>query len=213
MPNRLKANKSRVPKIVRRPLVRLLILGGARSGKSRLAQDIAVRRWQRPVYLATAEILDDEMAARVRMHRRARALKLSDPGYAEARAHTSRRAQRWRCVEEPLEIAKIIRRGVPGTDGILVDCLTIWLSNVLLKEGRGAFARRRDELVKALHQARQDVILVANEVGMGVVPEYALGRTFRDLAGWLNQSMAKEADTVVFVAAGLPLVLKGRLPE
>ncbi|MBU1855811.1 MAG: bifunctional adenosylcobinamide kinase/adenosylcobinamide-phosphate guanylyltransferase, partial [Verrucomicrobia bacterium] len=148
MPNRLKANKSRVPKTAWRPLVRLLILGGARSGKSRLAQDIAVRRWQRPVYLATAEILDDEMADRVRMHRRARALKLSDPGYAGgfadspsrsamaergARAHTSGRAQRWRCVEEPLEIAKIIRRGVPGTDGILVDCLTIWLSNVLLK--------------------------------------------------------------------------------
>ena len=194
MPNRPKPNKSRVPKASRRPVVRLLILGGARSGKSRLAQAIAARRWSRPVYLATAEILDDEMADRVRMHRRTR-------------------ARRWRCVEEPLEIAKIIRRGIPGTDGILVDCLTIWLSNVLLKEGRGAFARRRDELVKALRQARQDVILVANEVGMGVVPDNELGRTFRDLAGWLNQAVAKEADTVVFVAAGLPLVLKGQLPE
>jgi len=194
MPNRPKPNKSRVPKALRRPVVRLLILGGARSGKSRLAQDIAARRWRCPVYLATAEILDDEMAARVRMHRRAR-------------------SRRWRCVEAPLEIAEIIRRGIPGKDGILVDCLTIWLSNVLLKEGRGAFARRRDELVKALHQARQDVILVANEVGMGVVPEHALGRTFRDLAGWLNQAVAKEADAVVFVTAGLPLVLKGQLPE
>ena len=134
------------------------------------------------------------MAARVRMHRQVR-------------------TRRWRCVEEPLEIARIIRRGVPGTDGILVDCLTIWLSNVLLKEGRGAFARRRNELIKALRQARQDVILVANEVGLSVVPEYELGRTFRDLAGWLNQAVAAEADTVVFVAAGLPLVLKGRLPE
>lgn len=194
MLNRPKTNKSRVAKAARRPVVRLLILGGARSGKSRLAQDIAARRWLHPVYLATAEILDDEMAARVRMHRRTR-------------------ARRWHCVEEPLEIAKIIRRGVPGTDGLLVDCLTIWLSNVLLKEGRGAFARRRDELVKALHQTRQDVILVTNEVGMGVVPENELGRTFRDLAGWLNQAVAKEADTVVFVAAGLPLVLKGRLPK
>lgn len=187
-------NTSRIPKTSRRSVVRLLILGGARSGKSHLAQDIAARRWFHPVYLATAEILDDEMAARVRLHRRAR-------------------ARRWRCVEEPLEIAKIIRRGVPGADGILVDCLTIWLSNVLLKEGRGAFRRRRDELVKALRQARQDVILVANEVGMGVVPEYELGRTFRDLAGWLNQAVAAEADTVVFVTAGLPLVMKGRLPE
>ena len=194
MLNRPKTNKSRVAKAARRPVVHLLILGGARSGKSRLAQDMAARRWLHPVYLATAEILDDEMAARVRMHRRTR-------------------ARRWHCVEEPLEIAKIIRRGVPGTDGLLVDCLTIWLSNVLLKEGRGAFARRRDELVKALHQTRQDVILVTNEVGMGVVPENELGRTFRDLAGWLNQAVAKEADTVVFVAAGLPLVLKGRLPK
>lgn len=194
MLNRPKTNKSRVAKAARRPVVRLLILGGARSGKSRLAQDMAARRWLHPVYLATAEILDDEMAARVRMHRRTR-------------------ARRWHCVEEPLEIAKIIRRGVPGTDGLLVDCLTIWLSNVLLKEGRGAFARRRDELVKALHQTRQDVILVANEVGLSVVPEHALGRTFRDLAGWLNQAVAKEADTVIFVAAGLPLVLKGRLPK
>lgn len=178
----------------RPPVTSILILGGARSGKSRLAQDMAVRRWRHPVYLATAEILDDEMAARVRMHRRTR-------------------ARHWRCVEEPLEIAKIIRKGVPGTDGILVDCLTIWLSNVLLKEGRGAFALRRDELIKALRQARQDVILVANEVGMGVVPAHALGRTFRDLAGWLNQAVAKAADVVVLVAAGLPLVLKGRLPE
>ncbi|MDD5677607.1 MAG: bifunctional adenosylcobinamide kinase/adenosylcobinamide-phosphate guanylyltransferase [Kiritimatiellae bacterium] len=176
------------------PVTRIFILGGARSGKSRLAQDIAARLWRRPVYLATAEILDDEMAARVRMHRRTR-------------------SRHWRCVEEPLEIARIIRRGIPGTDGILVDCLTIWLSNVLLKEGRGAFRRRRDELVVALSQARQDVIMVANEVGMGIVPEYELGRTFRDLAGWLNQAVAKEADTVVFVAAGLPLVLKGSLPE
>ena len=194
MLNRTKTNKSRVAKAAQRPVVRLLILGGARSGKSRLAQDMAARRWLHPVYLATAEILDDEMAARVRMHRQVR-------------------ARRWHCVEEPLEIAKIIRRGIPGTDGLLVDCLTIWLSNVLLKEGRGAFARRRDELVKALHQTRQDVILVANEVGLSVVPEHALGRTFRDLAGWLNQAVAKEADTVVFVAAGLPLVLKGRLPK
>ena len=194
MLNRTKTNKARVQKAARQPITRLLILGGARSGKSRLAQDLATRRWSHPVYLATAEILDDEMAERVRRHRRARALH-------------------WRCVEEPLEIARIIRRGVPGTDGILVDCLTLWLSNVLLKEGHGAFARRRAELVKALRQARQDVILVANEVGSGVVPDHALGRTFRDLAGWLNQAVAKEADTVVLVAAGLPLVLKGALPE
>ncbi len=194
MPKQPKPNKHHAPKAARRPAFRLLILGGARSGKSRLAQAVAARHWPHPVYLATAEILDDEMAVRVRRHQRSR-------------------AKCWRCVEEPLEIAKIIRRGVPGADGILVDCLTIWLSNVLLKEGPGAFARRRDELINALRRTRQDIILVANEVGLSVVPEHALGRTFRDLAGWLNQAVAKEAETVIFVAAGLPLVLKGHLPE
>lgn len=194
MPKRPKPNKSHAPKIPRRPAIRLLILGGARSGKSRLAQAVATHHWHHPAYLATAEILDDEMAVRVRRHQRAR-------------------ARHWRCVEEPLEIAKIIRRGVPGADGILVDCLTIWLSNVLLKEGPGAFDRRRKELINALRQTKQDIILVANEVGLSVVPEHKLGRTFRDLAGWLNQAVAKEVQAVVFVAAGLPLVLKGRLPE
>lgn len=177
----------------RRSAACIFIIGGARSGKSTLAQKIA-RRWRRPLYLATAEVLDDEMAERVRMHRKTR-------------------GRRWQCVEEPLEIARFIRRGAPGADGILVDCLTIWLSNVLLKEGRGAFRRRRDELIAALRQARQEVILVANEVGLSVVPESELGRVFRDLAGWLNQAVAAEADAVVFVAAGLPLALKGRLPE
>lgn len=172
----------------------MLILGGARSGKSLLALALAERRWRCPVYVATAEILDREMAARVRRHRRAR-------------------GSRWRSVEEPLEIARLIRRGVPHADGILVDCLTLWLSNVLLKEGRRACARRRKELVASLRQARQDVILVANEVGLGVVPEHELGRTFRDLAGELNQAVAAQADTVLFVAAGLPLALKGRWPE
>lgn len=172
----------------------LFILGGARSGKSRLALNIAQRRWRGGVYLATAEILDREMAARVARHRRAR-------------------GKRWRSLEEPLEIARVIRRGAPNADGILVDCLTLWLSNVLLKEGRGAFARRRTELIKALRQAPQDVILVANEVGLGVVPPHELGRTFRDLAGELNQALARQADTVLLVTAGLPLVLKGRFPE
>lgn len=173
-----------------------LVLGGARSGKSRYAQRLAERRWRRPLYLATAEILDGEMAARVKMHRRVR-------------------GRRWRCIEAPLEIARVIRAGAAkmGCDGVLVDCLTIWLSNVLCQEGARAFKARRDELLRALRAARQDVILVSNEVGLGIVPDNDLGRTFRDLAGWLNQTLARQADVVVLVAAGLPLALKGNRPE
>lgn len=174
----------------------ILILGGARSGKSRYALQLAERRWRRPLYLATAEVLDAEMAARVKAHREAR-------------------GKRWRCVEEPLEIAKVIQ-GAPSTmkrDGLLVDCLTLWLSNVLLKEGETAVGIRQKELLAALCRAPQDVILVSNEVGLGVVPEHQLGRIFRDCAGRLNQELAAAVDTVVLVAAGLPLIMKGHLPK
>ena len=168
----------------------ILVLGGARSGKSRFAQDYAERHWKRPVYLATAEISDDEMAERIRLHQRSR-------------------GRRWATRECPIEIAALLGSARLRCDGILVDCLTIWLSNVLLKEGEKAFARRRRELISALKQRAHDIVLVSNEVGMGVVPPTPLGRTFRDLAGWLNQAVAAEADAVVFVVAGLPMVLKG----
>ena len=168
-----------------------LVLGGARSGKSRYAQRFAEDHWPRPVYLATAQALDSEMADRVRLHQ-------------------SQRGPRWRTVEEPIEVARTIASPALDGDGILMDCVTIWLSNVLLQEGEDACTRRRTELLEALRARRNAVVLVSNEVGMGIVPESALGRTFRDLAGWLNQDLAAVADTVVFVAAGLPLVLKGR---
>jgi adenosylcobinamide kinase/adenosylcobinamide-phosphate guanylyltransferase len=93
----------------------------------------------------------------------------------------------------------------------LLDCLTVWLSNVLLKEGEKAVTLRKRQLIDALRKTKRPVILVSNEVGMGIVPEHELGRKFRDLAGWLNQDVAAVADTVVFVAAGLPMVLKGEL--
>lgn len=175
------------------PVTRLLVLGGARSGKSRYAMQRGARRWKRPLYLATAEVKDEEMARRVEAHRKAR-------------------GSRWWCVEEPLDIAGVLINGTADADGILVDCMTLWLSNVLLKEGPDAYASRRQALLDAVRSIQRNLILVSNEVGMGIVPEQELGRTFRDQAGWLNQDLAASMDTVVLVVAGLPLALKGTLP-
>ena len=171
----------------------VLVLGGTRSGKSRYAQQLAESWWPRPLYLATAEVLDAEMAARVQLHQQ-------------------QRGARWACVEEALDVAGAITHTAPDRDGILIDCVTIWLTNVLLKEGEAAVQTRKDALLAALAATPRDVILVSNEVGMGVVPESKLGRQFRDLQGWVNQDLAAAADTVVFVIAGLPLSLKGQAP-
>ena len=169
----------------------VLVFGGARSGKSRFASQLAEGTFKKPLYLATAEALDAEMAERIELHKKAR-------------------GSRWLCLEEPLDIARVISRPPKACDGILLDCLTLWLTNVLMKEGEKAVKPRRNELIAALEVAGVPVILVSNEVGMGIVPESKLGRAFRDLAGWLNQDVATVADTVVFVAAGLPMVLKGK---
>ena len=170
----------------------VLILGGARSGKSSLALRLAETWWTHPLYLATAEVTDREMEQRIALHRRARG------------AH-------WLCHEEPLDVAAVVRRPPRGCDGVLMDCVTIWLSNALLREGEKGVERRKADLLHALQNAPRDVILVSNEVGLGIVPASKLGRQFRDLAGWVNQDLAAQADAVVFVAAGLPLVMKGRI--
>jgi adenosylcobinamide kinase/adenosylcobinamide-phosphate guanylyltransferase len=168
----------------------VLVLGGARSGKSTYAMRLALNWYRKPLYIATAEAGDKEMAERISIHRKSR-------------------DARWKCVEEPLNIAAILANP-PACDGILVDCVTLWVSNVLLKEKRKAFEERRAELINALLRAKCPVILVSNEVGMGIVPANRLGRNFRDLAGWLNQDLASIANTVVFVVSGLPMVLKGK---
>lgn len=170
-----------------------LVLGGARSGKSSYAQRLAESLFKKPLYLAVAEARDSEMADRIRRHRR-------------------RRGSRWQTHEEPLAIAQAIVKAYPRCDGVLLECATIWLSNVMLAEGRAAIARRKRELMRALRMTARPVIVVANEVGMGVVPPTPLGRDFRDEAGWLNQELAAAADCVVLVIAGLPTVLKGTLP-
>ncbi len=168
----------------------ILVLGGARSGKSRYAQQLAERHWTRPVFLATAEATDAEMAARIARHRAAR-------------------GARWQCVEEPLDLAGGLARAARLGDGVLLDCLTVWLGNILHNEGSTGVAARQQALLAAIRARTGDLIFVSNEVGLGLVPDYPLGREFRDLAGWLHQALAAEADTVVFIAAGLPLPLKG----
>lgn len=170
----------------------VLVTGGARSGKTTYAVRLAERWWKRPAYLATAEAFDAEMAERIKHHRRSR-------------------GPHWTSVEEALNIAPIIRKGARNCDGILLDCVTIWLCNILTKEGPTAVKRRKDNLLDAIAKAGQDIILVTNEVGSGIVPANKLAREFRDRAGWMNQALAECADTVVLVVAGLPIVLKGRI--
>jgi adenosylcobinamide kinase/adenosylcobinamide-phosphate guanylyltransferase len=164
-----------------------LVLGGARSGKSRYAEGLLDRHPGRRTYLATAEVLDGEMAERVKAHR-------------------DRRDADWKTVEEPLDLANALKAETEQGAAVLVDCLTLWLGN-LLGEERDPEAEIA-ELIAALGQFGGPVVFVSNEVGLGIVPDNALARRFRDLAGTLHQRLAEKADRVVFVAAGLPMNLK-----
>jgi adenosylcobinamide kinase/adenosylcobinamide-phosphate guanylyltransferase len=165
-----------------------LVLGGARSGKSRYAEQLVECAAECGTYCATAEAGDAEMAERIAAHR-------------------ARRGAFWRTVEVPLALAPAISAEARSGSPVLVDCLTLWLSNLLMA-GRPPEEEAR-ALCSALREAAGPVVLVANEVGMGLVPETPLGRKFRDAVGWVNQEIAALAGRVVFVAAGLPLVLKG----
>ena len=162
-----------------------LILGGARSGKSARALALAAAP---QVFIATAEALDGEMLERIARHQ-------------------GERGAGWRLIEEPLELAQAVRANAAQGTTLVVDCLTLWLSNLIHRERDIGAAT--DALVAALGDAPGRVVLVSNEVGMGLAPMTALGRDFRDAQGRLNQRIAGVADHVEFVAAGLPLVLKG----
>jgi adenosylcobinamide kinase/adenosylcobinamide-phosphate guanylyltransferase len=168
-----------------------LVLGGARSGKSAYAEAFIEQAAPAALYLATAEPLDAEMVERVRRHR-------------------ARRGARWTTLEEPLALVDRLRTEARSGRPILVDCLTLWLSNLLLA-GRD-IERESAALLDALPRLEGPVVFVANEVGLGIVPENALARAFRDHAGRLNQRLAAQADRVVFIAAGLPLILKDMTP-
>jgi adenosylcobinamide kinase/adenosylcobinamide-phosphate guanylyltransferase len=169
-----------------------LILGGARSGKSRFAEQLVAGHPGRRVYLATAEARDAEMAERIRHHR-------------------ARRGEGWDTVEEPLDLAGALARAAQGGAAVLVDCLTLWLSN-LMGVGRDP-AAEKSRLVADLPRLGGPVVFVSNEVGLGIVPDNALARSFRDEAGRLHQAMAAAADRVYFVAAGLSLTLKDLTPK
>lgn len=168
---------------------RLFVLGGARSGKSRYAQARAEALGGRPMFIATAEAFDDEMRDRIARHR-------------------ADRDSRWRTVEAPRELAAAIDALRGAEPVVLVDCLTLWVSNLLLADAD--IPRASDQLCDAIARFDGALILVANEVGLGIVPDNALARRFRDAAGLLNQAVARVSDEVVLLTAGLPLTLKPR---
>ncbi len=167
--------------------MRELILGGARSGKSTLAETRARDSGLDVTYVATAEARDDEMADRIRLHR-------------------DRRPNGWRTVEAPVALAATLDREAGPDRLLLVDCLTLWLGNLI--DDDDALARERADLLDRLPRLPGAVVLVSNEVGLGIVPDNALARRFRDEGGWLNQTVAGVCERVTFVAAGLPLTLK-----
>jgi len=163
-----------------------LVLGGARSGKSRYAESLVTALPAPWIYVATAEARDAEMAERIA-------------------AHQARRGAGWRTLETPRDVVGALT--AHGTTPLLVDCLTLWLANALLASADADAEIER--LEAALEQASAPLVLVANEVGFGIVPDNPLGRRFRDLQGLLNQRIAARADRVVLVVAGLPLTIKG----
>ena len=164
-----------------------LVLGGMRSGKSRHAESLVAAAGDLALYIATAEARDAEMADRIRHHQ-------------------GRRGPAWTTVEAPLDLAGTLRRQGATGHPILVACLTLWLSN-LMEAGRDPEVET-GTLLAALREVTAPVVMVSNEVGLGIVPVGELARRFADAAGRLNQAVAARADRVIFVAAGLPLTLK-----
>ncbi len=164
-----------------------LVLGGARSGKSAFAEALVTDSGRRPVYVATGSALDAEMVERIANHRAAR-------------------GELWRTIEETTDIAEVLEREANADVAILVDCLTLWLTNLFFADEN--IDAETQKLCAVLAKARGPIVFVSNEVGQGIVPDNALARRFRDEQGRLNRRIAEVATQVVLVAAGLPLLLK-----
>jgi len=179
----------------------ILILGGARSGKSRLAEQLARQSGRPVVYLATATPGDDEMRQRIGVHR-------------------ANRPQTWNTIEEPIDLPAALDQTAPG-DLVLLDCLTLWVSNLLLDGpsdeppavASGRIVEYSERFIAVLQGRDISMIAVSNEVGMGIVPSYETGRTYRDALGQVNQMLADKADSVYLMVAGLPLPLKDEPPD
>ncbi len=172
-----------------------LVTGGARAGKSRHAMTLCEDD-HRVTYIATAEALDDDMHRRIAHHR-------------------AERPPEWTTVEEPIALAGALR-SCPDDSSVIVDCLTVWVSNLLLRDDAGVGAPESwypadevEDLVAALAERRRPVVVVTNEVGLGVIPPTRLGRVYRDALGKVNQRVAETAGRVVLMVAGIPLVIKG----
>ncbi len=170
----------------------IFVTGGCRSGKSQFALDFANRHFQKKLYLATCEALDEEMDRRIKDHRKRRGLD-------------------WHTVEEPIKIAEAIKQHQHDMDVILLDCITLWLSNLLMRQkSDDEILNEVSRLAETVQQGRTSFIFVSNEVGMGIVPVEPLGRRFRDLSGMANQKIAEVADKVIFMVSGIPTFLKGK---
>jgi len=167
-----------------------LILGGARSGKSRLAEQTAISMQLAVTYVATAQALDPEMQSRIAHHQ-------------------NQRPAHWSLVEEPLFLAKTLQKIDRPNQIILVDCLTLWLTNLLLLDDQNVQEFECEQLLKVLPKLQSEIILVSNETGLGVVPLGEISRRFVDEAGRLHQVLGQIADKVVFCVAGFPMILKG----
>ncbi|KWU49031.1 bifunctional adenosylcobinamide kinase/adenosylcobinamide-phosphate guanylyltransferase [Pseudomonas sp. SIMBA_059] len=167
-----------------------LIIGGARSGKSRLAEKLATDSRLPVIYIATSQPLDGEMSERVAQHRQ-------------------RRPEHWGLIEEPVELARVLRENAAPGRCLLVDCLTLWLTNLLMLEDAERLVHEREQLLETLASLPGEIIFVSNETGLGVVPLGELTRRYVDEAGWLHQALAERCQRVVLTVAGLPLTLKG----
>lgn len=165
------------------------ILGGARSGKSSLAEKLAIKSNKKVIYIATSEALDTEMKIRIQQHKK-------------------NRPSHWQTVEEPIAVGSILAKFNNTQYCVLVDCLTLWITNCLLNKDVHCWAAQKNALLDELKEFKGELILVSNEVGQGIVPLGEINRQFVDEAGWLHQRLAQECEKVIFVVAGLPQILK-----
>ncbi|MCG3266792.1 bifunctional adenosylcobinamide kinase/adenosylcobinamide-phosphate guanylyltransferase [Yoonia sp. I 8.24] len=167
-----------------------LVLGGAASGKSAFAESLVLDAGMQKIYIATAQVYDDEMADKVARHR-------------------DQRGENWTTIEEPIAVVDALNT-VTKDAAVLIDCATLWLTNLVI--GEHDVTQQTAALLAAIDACRAPIVIVSNEVGQGIVPDNALSRRFRNAQGQLNQDIAANADLVVAVMAGLPMVLKGQLP-